>query len=134
MSCPDLRPAGVPSQGEAGPTSPTSLSEPVYPDELIREIAEADQEEGKHFQFVSVLKMNAAEWPYIIIGVLASVIMGGMVPAFSLIYGELFQLMSVEDFHEARIDNKKYSIALMSLGFLSCVSMLLQVRPPCCSQ
>ena len=101
---------------------------------MIREIAEADQEEGKHFQFVSVLKMNAAEWPYIIIGVLASVIMGGMVPAFSLIYGELFQLMSVEDFHEARIDNKKYSIALMSLGFLSCLSMLLQVMPPCCSQ
>ena len=93
---------------------------------MIREIAEADLEEGKHFQFVSVLKMNAAEWPYIIIGVLASIIMGLMVPAFSLIYGELFRLMSVEDFHEARIDNKKYSIALMSLGFVSCLSMLLQ--------
>ena len=129
----DIRTAVVPSQEEAAPTAPltpttpTTLSEPVYPDDVIREIAEADLEEGKHFQFVSVLKMNAAEWPYIIIGVLASVIMGMMVPAFSLIYGELFQLMSMEDFHEARIDNKKYSIALMSLGFVSCVSMLLQV-------
>ena len=118
------------------PTTPTTLSEPVYPDDVIREIAEADLEEGKHFQFVSVLKMNAAEWPYIIIGVLASVVMGLMVPAFSLIYGELFQLMSLEDFHEARIENKKYSIALMTLGFVSCLSMLLQVMlmPVCCSQ
>ena len=93
---------------------------------MIREIAEADLEEGKHFQFVSVLKMNAAEWPYIIIGVLASVIMGLMVPAFSLIYGELFQLMSVEDVHQVRIENKKYSIALMFLGAVSCISMFLQ--------
>ena len=126
----------LPSQEVAGPgspltpTTPTTLSEPVYPDDVIREIAEADLEEGKHFQFVSVLKMNAAEWPYIIIGVLASVIMGGMVPAFSLIYGELFQLMSVEDYHAVRIDNKWYSIALMSLGFVSCLSMLVQVMRP----
>ena len=93
---------------------------------MIREIAQKDPVEGKHFQFVNVLKMNGAEWPYIMIGVLASIIMGGMAPAFSLIYGEMFHLMSVEDFHQVRIENKKYSIALMFLGAVSCVSMFLQ--------
>ena len=106
--------------------TPTTLSEPVYPDDVLREIAQENLEDGKHFQFVHVLKMNAAEWPYIIIGVLASVIMGGMAPAFSFIYGEMFHLMSVEDIHQVRIDNKKYSIALMFLGAVSCLSMFLQ--------
>ena len=69
----------------------SALSEPVSPDELLREMAERQQEDAPPCGLSAVLRLNRPELPAIILGSLASVAMGAVGPAFALLFGEVTQ-------------------------------------------
>ena len=87
----------------------TPLSELVVPDDVIREIAEREKEDEPKMELMRVFKMNAPEWPFILLGSVSSVAMvskhvvgqdhqeppqGGVAPAFALLFGNVLEILS----------------------------------------
>ena len=38
---------------------------------------------------VRVMRMNLPEWPYILLGLLGSIVMGGAMPVYAILFGEV---------------------------------------------
>ena len=49
------------------------------------------QEGGHKSVFLRLLKLNAAEWPYLVIGCITSFVAGSIPPMFALIYGAMMK-------------------------------------------
>lgn len=71
--------------------------------------------------------MNLKEWPFILIGVIASIIMGSIGPIFALLFGDVLNLLSWQDIEAARLKSFEYSMMFLILGLTSGVAMFLQV-------
>lgn len=54
-------------------TKVMETSEAIYPVSMLR-----------------LINLNAKEWPYILVGSLAAVVMGASLPTFAVIFGEFF--------------------------------------------
>lgn len=54
-------------------TKPVEKTEEIYPVSMMR-----------------LIRLNGKEWPYILIGSIAAVIMGASLPTFAIIFGEFF--------------------------------------------
>ena len=87
----------------------TPLSELVVPDDVIREIAEREKVEEPKMELLRVFKMNAPEWPFILLGSAFSLAMvslnvdgedyegppqGAVAPAFALLFGNVLEILS----------------------------------------
>uniref|UniRef100_A0A8C1DGL2 ABC-type xenobiotic transporter n=1 Tax=Cyprinus carpio carpio TaxID=630221 RepID=A0A8C1DGL2_CYPCA len=48
-----------------------------------------DQENAPNISFLTVLKLNQPEWPYMVVGVLCATINGGLQPAFAVIFSKI---------------------------------------------
>ena len=94
---------------------------------MIREIAEQDPEEPPNCSFLKVFKMNLKEWPFIFIGVIASIAMGSVGPIFALLFGDVLHLLSWQDIEAARAKSFEYSMMFLLLGLASGAAMFLQV-------
>lgn len=45
---------------------------------------------------MQIFKMNSPEWPYILIGLVASAVNGAVIPAFSVIFSEFIGVSKIE--------------------------------------
>lgn len=75
-----------------------------------------------------ILKMNATEWPYISIGTLASCLVGASFPAFAVLFGEVYGILSFDDAEEIRKYSNYYSILFIGLGVITGVSTYIQTH------
>ena len=50
---------------------------------------------------VRVMRMNLPEWPYILLGLLGSIVMGGAMPVYAILFGEVIHP------HIYRVNQKK---------------------------
>ena len=71
--------------------------------------------------------MNLKEWPFILIGVVASIMMGTIGPIFALLFGDVLNLLSWQDIEAARAKSFEYSMMFLILGLASGGAMFLQV-------
>lgn len=71
--------------------------------------------------------MNLKEWPFIFIGVIASIAMGAVGPIFALLFGDVLHLLSWQDIEAARAKSFEYSMMFLLLGLASGAAMFLQV-------
>lgn len=39
-----------------------------------------------------IMRTNAPEWPFILVGGIASIVMGGSMPAYAILFGEVSQI------------------------------------------
>ena len=71
--------------------------------------------------------MNLKEWPFILIGVVASIMMGTIGPIFALLFGDVLNLLSWQDIEATRAKSFEYSMMFLILGLASGGAVFLQV-------
>ena len=98
-------------------------SEPAAPlPELEEELIKVDS--GR------VVRMNLPEWPYIAVGLLGSIVMGGAMPVYAILFGEVLGVLKLET-DEAREESVFYSTLFMAAGIVAGVAVFCQVTMFC---
>ncbi len=64
---------------------------------------ENDSEEVPRIKFWRLVRTNGSEWPYILVGLLCSAAMGGVMPIFSLLFGDVTAILSYQAVFRIRI-------------------------------
>ncbi|XP_059135784.1 ATP-binding cassette sub-family B member 5 isoform X3 [Peromyscus eremicus] len=95
----------------------------------------ADQsEEAIHHQKTSlpevsllkIFKLNKSEWPFVVLGTLASVLNGSIHPTFSIIFAKLVTMFEDKNKTTLKHDAELYSMMLVILGIVALVTYLMQ--------
>ena len=76
-------------------------------------VPEPDDDDLPKVSILRIMKTNAREWPYILMGGLASIVMGASMPVYAILFGEVLGVLS-KPIPEAREESVFYS--LMFLG------------------
>uniref|UniRef100_A0A9J7Z4T4 ABC-type xenobiotic transporter n=1 Tax=Cyprinus carpio carpio TaxID=630221 RepID=A0A9J7Z4T4_CYPCA len=77
--------------------------------------------------FLTVLKLNHPEWPYIVVGVLCATINGGLEPAFSVIYSKIISVFAETDQELIRKRSELYSLLFAAIGVVSFFTLFFKV-------
>uniref|UniRef100_A0A8C2C683 ATP-binding cassette sub-family B member 5 n=1 Tax=Cyprinus carpio TaxID=7962 RepID=A0A8C2C683_CYPCA len=77
------------------------------------------EEKVPNVSFLTVLKLNHPEWPYIVVGVLCATINGGLEPAFSVIYSKIISVFAETDQELIRKRSELYSLLFAAIGVVS---------------
>ncbi len=85
-----------------------------------------DEKSVAEIKFRRLLGANSPEWPYILVGLVASGVMGGVMPLFSLLFGDVTAILSYTDTAQARDESVFYALMFGLLGLGSLVAMFLQ--------
>ena len=83
-----------------------------------KELAEVDT--------LRIYKMNAKEWPYIILGGLSSLVMGASMPVYAILFGEMLGLLS-ETVETARSESLFYSAMFLVVGVVVGAAFFFQI-------
>ncbi|XP_074196785.1 ATP-dependent translocase ABCB1 isoform X2 [Rhinolophus sinicus] len=77
--------------------------------------------------FWRILKMNATEWPYFVVGVFCAIINGGLQPAFSVIFSKIIGVFTRQEDPETKRQNSNmFSLLFLMLGIISFITFFLQ--------
>lgn len=87
---------------------------------------EITEEDKKKVSTIGLMKMNSKEWPYIITGTIASCIVGASFPAFAVLFGEMYGILSLDDPVEIQKNANFYSILFLGLGVSTGISTFIQ--------
>jgi ATP-binding cassette, subfamily B (MDR/TAP), member 1 len=93
-------------------------------DEPVEE--EVTEEDKKKVSMLGLMKMNSKEWPYILTGTIASCIVGASFPAFAVLFGEMYGILSLGDPVEIQRNANFYSILFLALGVSTGLSTFIQ--------
>ncbi|XP_021367207.1 multidrug resistance protein 1-like isoform X1 [Mizuhopecten yessoensis] len=83
------------------------------------------KKEEESAPFSRVIRLNAPEWPLILLGTFCSIINGGVQPAFAVIFAEVIGVFA-EDEETQKKNVAMYSLLLVGIGALSFFAMLGQ--------
>ncbi|XP_027272219.1 ATP-binding cassette sub-family B member 5 isoform X3 [Cricetulus griseus] len=95
----------------------------------------ADQsEEAIHHQKASlpevsllkIFKLNKSEWPFVVLGMLASLLNGSVHPVFSVVFAKLVTMFEDKNKTTIKHDAELYSMMLVVLGIVALVTYLMQ--------
>ncbi|XP_061185823.1 ATP-dependent translocase ABCB1-like [Saccostrea echinata] len=73
-----------------------------------------------------VLKMNAPEWPFILLGSLGAIVNGGAQPAFAIIFSEIIGTFAISSNSEQVDKVLMWTLLLVGVGAASFLTYLLQ--------
>ncbi|XP_073533909.1 ATP-binding cassette sub-family B member 5-like isoform X5 [Phyllobates terribilis] len=114
---------------------PLSIKYPNSPiKNNIQESKEEDQNEAQNeeedslpnISFSKLLKLNQSEWPYIMVGILASIINGGGHPAFCIVFAKMIALFGYDDLDRIKRESDLYCIMFAVIGVVSFFTYFLQ--------
>ncbi|XP_077115094.1 ATP-dependent translocase ABCB1-like [Ranitomeya variabilis] len=83
------------------------------------------QEELPEFSFNKILALNKPEWFYIVMGVIAAAICGGIYPTFAVIFGKVIGAFSISDEEEKRQRTILLSLMFLVLGVISLIVYII---------
>ena len=106
---------------------PTSLYGSIN-NNLTTTLSIDHKEEHPPVDFFRVMKMNLVEWPYISLGILASIVMGGGMPVYAILFGEVLGVLKLAP-DEAR-EGSVYYCGLfvacgLTIGQIKCYNLKL---------
>ncbi|EEB12411.1 multidrug resistance protein, putative [Pediculus humanus corporis] len=81
----------------------------------------------KKTSFWQILLWNKSEWHYLGVGFIASFLAGCALPIVCLIFGDLFGLLSMDDFNEIIWWADFYAILLCTIGIVAGLSVFFQM-------
>ncbi|UJR08519.1 hypothetical protein I4U23_012782 [Adineta vaga] len=89
-----------------------------------------DAQKEKRFQFrmptlLKVIRLNAPEWFYLLLGGFASLVYGGITPAFSLIFSEVFGALAEPDPQKQEDQIRVYTYVLFLVGVAGALSQFV---------
>uniref|UniRef100_A0A672QJA2 ABC-type xenobiotic transporter n=1 Tax=Sinocyclocheilus grahami TaxID=75366 RepID=A0A672QJA2_SINGR len=82
--------------------------------------------EAPNVSFLTVLKLNKPEWPYMVVGVLCATINGGMQPAFAVIFSKIIAVFAEIDQDLVRKRTELYSLLFAGIGVVSFFTLFFQ--------
>uniref|UniRef100_A0A672QJT4 ATP-binding cassette sub-family B member 5 n=1 Tax=Sinocyclocheilus grahami TaxID=75366 RepID=A0A672QJT4_SINGR len=82
------------------------------------------KEKAPNVSFLTVLKLNKPEWPYMVVGVLCATINGGMQPAFSALLRHFSSYIYFPDLVRKRTE--LYSLLFAGIGVVSFFTLFFQ--------
>lgn len=108
--------------------SVNSSSEDEAESDLESDLVEEEitEEDKKKVSIINLMKMNSKEWPYIVTGTIASCIVGASFPAFAVLFGEMYGILSLDDPVEVQKNANFYSILFLGLGVSTGISTFIQ--------
>ena len=87
---------------------------------------EDDVDSLPSIKFWRLVHANSPEWPFILVGVLSSAVMGAVMPIFSLLFGDITGILAYQDADKARKESVYFAIMFLLLGLGSTVVTFLQ--------
>lgn len=73
-----------------------------------------------------IIRTNSPEWPYIVMGGLASIVMGASMPVYAILFGEVLGILS-KPVDIARSESVFYAIMFLVVGVVVGLAMFMQV-------
>lgn len=95
-------------------------------DDEKEEEEKVTEEDLKKVSFLYLLKMNSKEWPYILTGVIASLVVGASFPVFAVLFGEMYGILSGDDPEDIQRQANFYSLLFLVLGLATGIGTFLQ--------
>ncbi|XP_033609713.1 ATP-dependent translocase ABCB1 isoform X3 [Cryptotermes secundus] len=93
----------------------------IHKDERPAVIEDNEEEPSPPVSMIRILKKNMPEWPQLLMGSLASIIVSSATPIFVILFGDILRVMSSPVDQEVRAETDRYSlyffIAGVSVGF-----------------
>ncbi|XP_054064456.1 bile salt export pump isoform X1 [Rissa tridactyla] len=84
------------------------------------------EEDVKPVPFRRILKYNASEWPYMVLGSLAAAVNGAVNPLYALLFSQILGTFSILDEDERRIQINGVCLLFVFVGILSFFTQFLQ--------
>ncbi|XP_051708757.2 ATP-binding cassette sub-family B member 5 [Oryctolagus cuniculus] len=75
---------------------------------------------------LKIFKLNKSEWPFVVLGTLASVLNGTVHPIFSIIFAKIITMFEHDDKTALKHDAEIYSMIFVILGLVCFVSYFMQ--------
>ena len=79
---------------------------------------------------MEILKLNRKEWPYILVGVLGSIVVGFSTPVYAVIFGDVLGVLkpssSQEEQDKAQAEGNWYAILFLVVGIVTGIAAFLQ--------
>ncbi|XP_056375699.1 ATP-binding cassette sub-family B member 5-like isoform X2 [Hyla sarda] len=89
--------------------------------------AENEEEDSPpNVSFLKLLQLNKSEWPYIMVGTIASLINGGSHPAFCIFFAKIIAIFGYDDPDKIKRESDLYCIMFVVIGAVSFFTYFLQ--------
>uniref|UniRef100_A0A6P7GUE6 ABC-type xenobiotic transporter n=1 Tax=Diabrotica virgifera virgifera TaxID=50390 RepID=A0A6P7GUE6_DIAVI len=86
-----------------------------------------DFKNGKKITLFSIMKLNAPEWPYILIAGVGSIVVGWGWPIFAVFFGSVLGTLAKYDTEYIETETTRYCIFFVIAGVICMISVFLQV-------
>ena len=73
-----------------------------------------------------IAKMNAPGWPYVVVGLLGAVVMGGAMPVYAILFGEVLGVLQLSS-EEARDQSVYFAGLFLAAGITAGIAVFFQV-------
>ncbi|KAL5288061.1 pgp-2.2 family protein [Megaselia abdita] len=90
-------------------------------------VEDLEEDDIKDISLMHIIKMNKTEWPFILTGSLASIIMGFSSPLFAIIFGNILEALSDEDIDIVTSKSNTYSFYFGLTGVIVGVATFLTI-------
>ncbi|NWV06037.1 ABCBB protein, partial [Ptilonorhynchus violaceus] len=84
------------------------------------------EEDAKPVPFTRILKYNASEWPYLVLGSLAAAVNGAVSPLYSLLFSQILGTFSILDEENQKNQINGVCVLFVLVGVLSFFTQFLQ--------
>ncbi|XP_038117776.1 multidrug resistance protein homolog 49 [Culex quinquefasciatus] len=118
----------VVSDGQKGDTTDDDVvgSDDESDGSKSAEVVEEDTEKAYPVSMFRLLKWNSPEWPYILFGCAASMVVGSSFPTFAVLFGEMYGILGHRDAEFVRSESNFYSSLFLVLGLVTGVGTFFQ--------
>ncbi|XP_063174293.1 bile salt export pump isoform X1 [Candoia aspera] len=93
---------------------------------FIKELINENGEEVKPANVARILKYNAPEWPYMVLGSLGAAVNGAVSPLYALLFSQILGTFSVPDEEEQRSQINGICLLFVMVGIVSFFTQFLQ--------
>ncbi|NWS93849.1 ABCBB protein, partial [Mionectes macconnelli] len=84
------------------------------------------EEDAKPVSFTRILKYNASEWPYLVLGSLAAAVNGAVSPLYALLFSQILGTFSILDEEEQKTQINGVCVLFVLVGVISFFTQFLQ--------
>uniref|UniRef100_A0A803V473 Bile salt export pump n=1 Tax=Ficedula albicollis TaxID=59894 RepID=A0A803V473_FICAL len=96
-----------------------SAGEAIRPESVV-------EEDAKPVPFTRILKYNASEWPYLVLGSLAAAVNGAVNPLYALLFSQILGTFSILDEEKQRNQINGVCVLFVLVGVVSFFTQFLQ--------
>lgn len=89
-------------------------------------LPESVEEELVQVDSLRIMKMNSKEWPFVVVGMIGSIVMGGAMPVYAILFGEVLGTLKLST-EEAREQSVYFSGLFLATGITAGIAIFLQI-------